>query len=137
MKLNVLETSKKLKMSPHTIRYYTNLGLVPSLKYDEHGNRIFDGDALNWLLCARFLRESGMPIAQVKHYFSLCQQGDSTIQERFDILLKLQEQTEKEQKQLQRRADCINDKIEHCRRILTGQIPDDCNPLYWPSDLSD
>ncbi|MFR1061918.1 MAG: MerR family transcriptional regulator [Enterocloster sp.] len=54
MKLNVLETSKKLNMSPHTIRYYTNVGLVPSLEYDEHGNRVFDGDDLNWLLCARF-----------------------------------------------------------------------------------
>ena len=121
MKLNVLETSKKLNMSPHTIRYYTNVGLVPSLEYDE-------------LLCARFLRESGMPVAQVKHYFSLCQQGDSTIQERFDILLKLQEQTEGELKQIQRRADCINNKIEHCRRILARQIPDDCNPIYWPAD---
>ena len=134
MKLNVLETSKKLNMSPHTIRYYTNVGLVPSLEYDEHGNRVFDGDDLNWLLCARFLRESGMPVAQVKHYFSLCQQGDSTIQERFDILLKLQEQTEGELKQIQLRADCINNKIEHCRRILARQIPDDCNPIYWPAD---
>ena len=134
MQLNVREAAKKVGMSPHTVRYYTNMNLVPSLKYDEHGNRLFDGSDLNWLQCARFLRESGMPISQVRHYFSLCQQGDATIQERFEILLELQNQTEKELENLQKRAACIRNKVVHCREILSGEIPDDCNPIYWPSD---
>ena len=36
MTYNVKEASKKIQMSVHNIRYYTNLELVPSLKHDKH-----------------------------------------------------------------------------------------------------
>ena len=54
MTYNVKEASKKIQMSVHNIRYYTNLELVPSLKHDKHGNRVFDDESLNWLICIRF-----------------------------------------------------------------------------------
>lgn len=41
------EISKLLDMSKHTIRYYTDLNLVPSLQRDKNGNRIFDEDSKN------------------------------------------------------------------------------------------
>ena len=69
MTYNVKEASKKIQMSVHNIRYYTNLELVPSLKHDKHGNRVFDDESLNWLICIRFLRESGMSLSDIKHYF--------------------------------------------------------------------
>ena len=63
MTYNVKEASKKIQMSVHNIRYYTNLELVPSLKHDKHGNRVFDDESLNWLICIRFLRER-----EIVHY---------------------------------------------------------------------
>lgn len=131
MPLNVHQASKETGLSEHTIRYYTNLDIIPDLKHDENGNRVFERDDLNWLNCTKALRESGLSIKQVKHYFKLCQRGDSTIKERFEILQELLRQSEEELEKQKARVECIRDKVEHCRMILKGEIPDDCNPIYW------
>lgn len=133
MNYNVKEASKKIGMSTHNIRYYTNMELVPSLKHDKNGNRIFDDVSLNWLICIRFLRESGMALADIRHYFALCSVGDSTISERYEILQNLMKQSEEELKKAQRRTDCIRAKVAHCQNILAGNEPDDCNPINWPT----
>lgn len=82
------EISKLLDMSKHTIRYYTDLNLVPSLQRDKNGNRIFDEDSKNWLLSLKCLRGSGMSVKALKDYVDLCLQGDSTIEERFKIIIE-------------------------------------------------
>ena len=38
----VKEIAKLLNLSEHTVRYYCDMGLVPSLKRNKNGNRIFD-----------------------------------------------------------------------------------------------
>ena len=131
MTYNVKEASEKTQISVHNIRYYTNLGLVPCLQHDEHGNRVFDDEALNWLTCIRFLMDSGMSLADIKHYFELCLAGNKTLQERCKILEALLEQSEQELAMAQKRTKCIQSKVMQCRRTLSGEIPDDCNPLNW------
>jgi Predicted transcriptional regulators len=46
----VKEIAKLLDMTEHTVRYYTDMGLVPSLKRDKNGNRLFDEESKNWLI---------------------------------------------------------------------------------------
>ena len=127
----VKEVSKKLDISTHTIRYYTDLKLLPFVERDKNGNRLFNEKSLNWLLAAKFLRESGMCLKEVKHYFELCLKGNETFQERYDILKDLQIQTQKEFEKVQFRLSCINDKLNHCEEIKQGKCIDDCNPLNW------
>jgi hypothetical protein len=43
----VKEVAKLLNMTEHTVRYYTDMGLVPSLKRDKNGNRLFDEKSKN------------------------------------------------------------------------------------------
>ena len=131
MTYNVKEASKKIQMSVHNIRYYTNLELVPSLKHDKHGNRVFDDESLNWLICIRFLRESGMSLSDIKHYFELCLAGSKTLPERYEILEALFEQSKRELEMIQKRTKCIQSKVIQCKRALSGEIPDDCNPINW------
>lgn len=131
MKYTIQAVCKKLNLSVHTVRHYCDSGLVPNLERDAHGNRIFDDQSVNWLQAAVFLRASGLSVAEVRHYVSLCQEGEDTIQQRYQILLPLQEKTETEQKMLQRRLDCIRQKTAHCRDIMNGLCDDDCNPLNW------
>ena len=42
MMYTVKEISELLDMTEHTIRYYTDMGLVPSIKRDKNGNRLFE-----------------------------------------------------------------------------------------------
>ena len=67
----VKEIAKCIGVSEHTVRYYTDMGLVPSLKRDKNGNRIFDEEAKNWLIGVKHLRGSGMSIKAIKEYVNL------------------------------------------------------------------
>ena len=106
------EISKLLDMSKHTIRYYTDLNLVPSLQRDKNGNRIFDEDSKNWLLSLKCLRGSGMSVKALKDYVDLCLQGDSTIEERFKIIIEQKKELEKQMKELNERYEFMKKKEE-------------------------
>ena len=131
MDYTIKDVMKKLDMTVHTVRHYCDSGLVPNLRHDKNGNRIFDDESLNWLLCARLLRGSGMSIADIRHYFSLCERGSETFEERFQILKELEAKTKLELQDAQYRYNCIEEKLRHCEDIRSGKCEDDCNPLNW------
>ena len=129
MDYTIKDMCKKLNLTVHTVRHYCDMGLVPNLRHDKNGNRIFDEESLNWLQGAKFLRASGLSIPQIRQYFTLCQQGSSSIQERMDILIQLKLQSQKELEAMQARIDCLTDKIAHCQNVIDSNGDDDCNPL--------
>lgn len=131
MNYTIKDVCQKLNLTVHTVRHYCDMGLVPNLQHDKNGNRIFNEESLNWLQGAKFLRASGLSIPEIRHYFSLCQMGKSSIRERQDILIKLKSESEKELAELQCRIDCLSDKIAHCQNAMEAGGEDDCNPLNW------
>ena len=107
MDYTIKDVRKKLGLTVHTVRHYCDMGLVPNLRHDTHGNRIFDEQSMNWLQAASFLRASGMSIPDIKHYFDLCLGGNTTIEERYKILHTLKEKTEEELKFAQDRKSVV------------------------------
>ena len=120
-----------LGLTVHTVRHYCDMGLVPSLRTDSHGNRLFDQESLNWLQAAVFLRGSGMSIPAIREYFQLCQEGISTLKQRQEILIDLKAQAERELAALQRRIACLDQRIDLCQQALDSGGEDDSNPLNW------
>ena len=131
MDYTIKDMCQKLNLTVHTVRHYCDMGLVPNLRHDKNGNRVFDEESLNWLQGAKFLRASGLSIPEIRHYFILCQTGKSSIKERENILIKLKSESEKELADLQHRIDCLSDKITHLQNIIDTDGEDDCNPLNW------
>lgn len=131
MDYTIKDMCQKLNLTVHTVRHYCDMGLVPNLRHDKNGNRIFDEESLNWLQGAKFLRASGLSIPEIRHYFSLCQMGKSSIKEREDILIRLKSESEKELAELQQRIDCLSDKIARCQNVIDADGEDVCNPLNW------
>lgn len=122
---------EELHLTVHAVRYYCDKGLVPNLRHDPHGNRIFDETAINWLRAVTFLRSSSMSIAQIKHYFALCQQGGAALPERKAILEQVRDAAQKDLEEAAARLHCLNQKIEVCQKAIDGECKDDCNPLNW------
>lgn len=122
---------ESLNLTVHTVRYYCDMMLVPNLRHDKNGNRIFDEESMNWLKAAKFLRSSGLSIPEIRHYFDLCQKGISTIQERQEILIRLKKQAQKDLESAQMRIDCLSEKISLCQNVIEGNCKDNCNPLNW------
>ncbi|MEK4670791.1 MerR family transcriptional regulator [Niallia sp. FSL R7-0271] len=127
----VKEVAKLLDITSHTVRYYTDKGLVPNLQRDKNNNRIFKDDSINWLRGAKNLKKSGMSVDDIKKYVELCLEGDSTIPERFEIILKQKELVLKQLEEAKLMAEYILNKEKHYRNIMNQVIPDDTNPALW------
>lgn len=52
----VKEVNQILKLSEHTIRYYTDLGLIPHLKRGNNKVRLFDEQLIDLLRGIQYLR---------------------------------------------------------------------------------
>lgn len=88
---SVKEASQLVGMSSHTLRYYDKLNLFPFTKRSSGNARLFSDADLEWIRLVECLRNTGMSLSEIQHYVSLCLQGNSTIDERIQIIAKQEE----------------------------------------------
>ncbi|UQS84381.1 MerR family transcriptional regulator [Bombilactobacillus thymidiniphilus] len=127
------EAATQLNMSEHTIRYYTDQGLVPSVQRDKNNHRIFDQSALNWLQGCHNLRLTGMSIENVKHYVDLCLQGKKTIPERYQLIEVQYQHAQQQLKDAQNRIRFLERKKQLYEAELNSDSADVLNPDTWPN----
>ncbi|HWT74472.1 MAG TPA: MerR family transcriptional regulator [Mobilitalea sp.] len=109
----VKQLSDKYNISVHTIRFYDDQGLFPDVIRDSHRTRLFTEDHLDWVNLVLCLRNTGMSIADTKHFIELCKKGDSSIPERYQIILEQKKKAEGDLKEMQKRLDVLCHK-EKC-----------------------
>jgi Predicted transcriptional regulators len=130
----VKEVAEKLNLTEHTVRFYTDRGLVPNLQRDKNNIRIFDEAAVDWLICVKCLKECGMSIESIKNYIELCQQGDSTIPARYEIVLEQSRHAYAQLEEARQRAKYMEKKVQHYYNIINNGIPDNTNPKNWDKE---
>ena len=128
----VKEVAKQLNLSEHTIRFYTDKGLVPMVTRDKNNIRLFGEDAINCLTAIKCLRDTGMPLEAIKHYIDLCLEGDDTIPMRQQIIIRQRNEAKLQLEEAQKRLDFLNKKVEIYDQIVSQKIPDTMNPRNWP-----
>lgn len=127
----VKEVAQRLDLTEHTVRYYTDKGLVPNVHRDKNNNRLFDEESINWLTGVKYLKQCGMSVQDIKTYVDLCLEGDSTIQERYNIIIKQKEASLAHLEEAKLRAQYMEEKAKHYLDIINHRIPDDTNPGKW------
>ena len=70
-----------------TIRYYDEEGLLPNIKR-MNGRRIFEDEDFKWLRVLNCMKKINMPIKKIKKYVELAKQGDSTLEQRYRLILE-------------------------------------------------
>lgn len=90
MDYTISDIAKMMGVSCYTLRYYDKEGLFPNVKRI-NGIRIFEDKDFEWLRVLNCLRNINMPIKKMKEYIELCQQGDSTLQERLKMIEEQEE----------------------------------------------
>ena len=131
MNYTVKQISEIMGMSEHTIRYYTDLNLLP-VKRDSANRRIFDEESINWLMGIKCLKGCGMSIEDIKKYGDLCLIGDETLIERREIMkkqLKIAKQNLENAKEI---LEYVKKKVAHYDDVIAGKIADDTNPNNGP-----
>ncbi|RMC46799.1 MULTISPECIES: MerR family transcriptional regulator [unclassified Lactobacillus] len=132
MTYSVQEVAHKMGLTPYTIRYYDDNGLIPFVKRDQNNNRLFDDVDIEWLQIVVCLRETGMPLKNIRHYLELVQQGEQTVPERYQIMLRQQQDTLAEISELKQHLATINRKVNHYAEIMQKKQPDS----YEPSNIA-
>ncbi|MCR6513678.1 MAG: MerR family transcriptional regulator [Clostridium chrysemydis] len=113
MGYSVKQVSDKTGLSSYTIRYYDKEGLLPFIKRNEKGNRIFNDQDLEWLSLIHCLKNTGMQLKEIKRYIDWYVEGSSTFNLRKEMLIKHREEVLKELDALKLNLKKIDDKINY------------------------
>ncbi|NHN34517.1 MerR family transcriptional regulator [Paenibacillus agricola] len=121
MAFTIKEASERLGCSAPTIRYYEKEGLLPYIKRDKHGNRLFEQDHLDWIRLMKCFRATGMKMSLLKQMVNLALDGDSTIPQRKSILNQYKEDLFRRQSELAEALDAVNNKLSIYEDIEMGR----------------
>ncbi len=104
------EFSKKFDISIDTLRYYEKIGLI----YPERDNvnkRIYSEKDIEWVKFIIRLKETNMPIKQIKYYSKLRYEGDNTIKERLELLNEHMNRLKAEKEKIDENMQHLKEKI--------------------------
>ncbi|CAI6041678.1 putative HTH-type transcriptional regulator [Paenibacillus sp. JJ-100] len=118
-------------LSEHAVRFYTDKGLIPSVQRNKNNVRLFNDEAINWLRGVRCLKQTGLPIEDIKTYVDLCLEGDSTVPQRLALMMRFKEAALAQLEEAKQRVAHLEEKTLHYQEILEKGIPDITNPAQW------
>ncbi|MDD2957379.1 MAG: MerR family transcriptional regulator [Lachnospiraceae bacterium] len=104
------EVAKKLGIAPSALRYYDKEGLLPFLKRSSGGIRVFTEQDFSGLAIIHCLKQTGMPIKDIKRFMDMVQEGDGTIEERLELFQKQRENVKKQMEELNKALDVLDYK---------------------------
>ncbi len=84
--MKIGELARQSGLTPHTIRYYERIGLLPRADRDHARQRDYDASILTWIEFLGRLKTTGMPIRDMLRYAQLRARGVATQPERRQLL---------------------------------------------------
>lgn len=109
------EVAEQYHISVSAIRYYDKNGLLPLVKRTNGNVRVFDEEDMRWLNMIECLKNTGMQLKDIRTFFEWCMEGDSTIEQRYEMFLERKRETEAHIAALQKSLDLINYKCNYYR----------------------
>jgi len=87
--LSIREVCERTGLSPRTVRYYEELGLLPGVRRRAAGRRVYGADELERLRFVQRLKALGLALAEIRDLNAVHAIGGSTraMLERLDQLL--------------------------------------------------
>ncbi len=95
----ITEVARLLTLSPYTLRYYEQEGLVLPAR-NASGYRAYSAFDLRRLVFLTRMRLSGMTMHDLKRYIALVEHGEATIAERRRIMLDQRDRIERRLREL-------------------------------------
>ena len=117
------QAAEQSGFSLDTLRYYERIGLLDDIDRAPSGHRRFRDDDLEWLGVLRCLRETGMPIVQMRRYAALTRRGEATMAERLSLLTEHDRQVQERIALLQAQHSHLREKIAWYRSQIPATPP--------------
>ena len=121
--MTIKEVSEELGLIQDTLRYYEKIGMIPPVTRTEGGIRDYQENDIAWVKLATCMRSAGLPVKVMIDYLNLFQQGDSTIQERCNLLKEQRTKLLEQKKQIEETLEKLNYKIAKYEiAVETGKL---------------
>lgn len=135
MQYTIRQLAEMFQVTEHTIRYYTDTGLLPC-KRDGGNRRVFDEESVSWMQGITCLKGCGASIEEIRQYCELCKQPESreNLEARYQIIRNQREQAYKRLEEAKNTVEYMEHKVLHYQEILAGLVPDDTNPGKWTEE---
>ena len=113
MDYSIKQVSEKTKLKAHVLRYYEREGLLPCISRSKSGIRRYSEDDMEWLGLICCLKNTGMPIKQIKDFVELSMQGGKTLKQRCNMLVEHKRNVETQIEEMQEHLRKVSHKIEY------------------------
>lgn len=106
----IKEAAKIMNLSASTLRYYDKEGLLPNIGRRESGYRIFSENDMATLRVIECLKKAGLSIKEIRRYIDLAQDGDASLEQRYQIFLERRQAMAEQMAELKKTLDFIDYK---------------------------
>ena len=126
--MTIKEVSELTGVSIDNLRYYERIGLIPKVPRTSSGIRDYDEISIRWIEFVIKFKKARASIESIKEYIRLAEIGESTKQERRQILIEIKKNIEMRMRELQECLDITNYKINNYYNVcepVTKELVDD------------
>ena len=125
----IKEVAEKMDISEHTLRFWAKSGFFPFVKRNQDNIRQFYDNDLEWVKIVKCLRSVGTENKAIKRYIDLCIVGDSTIEERYKIILGTKEKALMQMDELKKQLAILEYKENFYKNLIKNNLKDTWNPM--------
>ena len=115
---SIKEVADILGLPASTIRYYDKQGLLPFVERSDSGYRRFSENDPELLRIIECLKKTNMPIKDIRQFTAWLQQGDASLEKRYQMFLDRRKAVEKQIEQLQETLKVIDYKCWYYESAL-------------------
>jgi len=108
---SINEVATICDITAHTLRFYDKEGLLPFIGRSPSGNRVFterDLDVIKLICC---LKNTGMPIKEIRNYIEMAMRGEDTVEVRRDMILAHRKEVLRQIDDLKKNLNIIDLKV--------------------------
>ncbi|MEY8749221.1 MerR family transcriptional regulator [Alkalicoccobacillus gibsonii] len=113
MTYSIGEVAETLDLTVHTLRYYDKEGLMPFVERSPSGQRLFKDSDIEALKIIQCLKLTGMPLKEIKGFIQWCQDGDSSLTQRYEMFLERKAKVEAQMEELKKTMEIIDHKCHY------------------------
>ena len=123
MEYSIGAFSKKTGISIHTLRYYEKEELI-TVGRKSNGRRYYTDSDIAWIDFIKRLKETNMPIKEIRTYAFLRAQGAHTLKARLDLLNKHRLELVRDICEKNENLSMLDDKIDYYNHEIAKQMTD-------------
>ena len=118
MSYTIKEVAERTNISAHVLRYYEKEGVLPRIDRSQGGSRRYTDEDLDLLGLITCLKNTGMPLKDIRTFVQLREEGPGTLAQRRDILMAQQQTVLERLREMQMNYEKVTKKLAYYDSLL-------------------